>query len=398
MLLSDARASLLVVAGLFALVAGCGGDPTSPSGAGGGGGQGTGGGAATYDWGLPPGVPLPSVPADNPMSTVKVELGRRLFYDKRLSANQTQSCASCHKQDLAFTDGAPVALGSTGEHTPRGSMSLANVAYLTALTWGNPILDSLEEQALIPMFGETPPELGLAGKEGEMLDRLSAEPVYQDLFPRAFPEAEGPISLDHVLKAIAAFERSILSFRSPYDRYTYLGDPTGMSEAALRGKDLFFSEQLECFHCHGGFNFSDSVAHAGTTIKEVMFHNTGLYDIDGLGGYPAPNTGIHEITGLASDMGRFRAPTLRNVAITGPYTHDGTVATLAEMLDNYAQGGRVIASGPFAGDGTKNPYKSELITGFSLTDAERADVIAFLESLTDHELLTDPRYADPWAP
>lgn len=393
----------LVAAALIAVAGGgCGGgDPAATGGSGGsGGGSGGagGGGDGAYDWGLPAGIPAPLVPADNPMSAVKVELGRRLFYDKRLSGNQTQACASCHKQELAFTDGAAVATGSTGLHTPRASMSLVNVAYLTVFTWGNPLIDSLEKQALLPMFGEDPPELGLAGKDQEMLARLAEEPIYQDLFPRAFPEAEEPMSLDTVLKALAAFERSILSFRSPYDRYTYLGDPSGMSDAALRGRDLFFSEKLECFHCHGGFNFSDSVTHAGSTFTEVMFHNTGLYNIDGLGGYPAPNTGIHEITGIASDMGRFRAPTLRNVALTAPYTHDGTVASLEGMLDNYARGGRLITAGAEAGDGAQNPYKSGLIAGFDLTAAERADVVAFLQSLTDQEFLTDPRLSDPWNP
>lgn len=375
----------------------CGGGESAKAGGGSSGGSaGAGGEGAEYDWGLPIGVPRPTVPADNPMSAVKVELGRRLFYDKRLSGNETQSCGSCHFQDRAFTDGEAVATGSTGEHTPRGSMSLTNVAYLTVLTWGNPLLDSLEEQALIPMFGETPPELGLAGKEEEMLARLRAETLYQDLFPRAFPGAEEAISLDHVLKAIASFERSLLSFGSPYDRYAYRGDPTAMSESALRGKDLFFSEKLECFHCHGGFNFSDSIAHEGTTFKEVMFHNTGLYDIDGMGGYPPPNTGIHEVDGIPSHMGRFRAPTLRNIAVTAPYTHDGTVATLGEMLDNYARGGRLVPDGPYAGDGAKNPWKSGLIAGFDLSPEERADVIAFLQSLTDTEFLTDPRHSDPW--
>jgi cytochrome c peroxidase len=399
--MGNTRFTLCLGASL-ALAACGGGESAATGGAGGtgsGGTAGAGGGGVEYDWGLPIGVPRPNVPPDNPMSAVKVELGRRLFYDKRLSGNQTQSCGSCHLQDRAFTDGAAVATGSTGEHTPRSSMSLTNVAYLTVLTWGNPLLDSLEEQALIPMFGETPPELGLVGKEEEMLGRLRDEPVYQDLFPKAFPgSADGgePITLDHVLKAIASFERSLLSFRSPYDRYTYLGDPTAMSESALRGRDLFFSEKLECFHCHGGFNLSDSVAHEGTTFEEVMFHNTGLYDIDGMGGYPAPNTGIHEVDGIPSHMGKFRAPTLRNVAVTGPYTHDGTVQTLEEMLDNYARGGRLVTDGPYAGDGAKNPFKSGLIGGFDLSPEERADVVAFLESLTDTDFLTDPRHSDPW--
>ncbi|XXX73588.1 MbnH family di-heme enzyme [Sorangium sp. So ce134] len=401
-----------VLAALAALACACGDSEGTPGaggpsgegaggqggGDGGSGGGGAGGGdAGAFAWGLPPGFPVPKVPEDNPMSSAKVELGRRLFYDRRLSGNGTYSCGSCHVQELAFTDGLATAEGSTGQFHSRGSMSLANVAYLTTLTWGNPLLESLEEQALLPMFGETPVELGLAGMEDELFQRLRDEPLYQDLFPAAFPGDEDPIRLDTITKAIAAFERSLLSYRSPYDRYRYDGDPSGMSEAALRGMDLFFSEKLECFHCHGGFNLSDSVQHDGTTFTEVMFHNTGLYNIGGSGAYPEGNAGVYEISGNEADMGRFRAPTLRNIALTAPYMHDGSIETLEEVLDHYAAGGRTIEDGPNAGVGSQNKFKSELITGFDLTPEEKADVIAFLESLTDDEFLTDPRYADPWA-
>lgn len=276
-------------------------------------------------------------------------------------------------------------------------MSLANVGYLTALTWANPLIQSLEQQALLPMFGETPVELGLAGREDELFARLQAEPLYQELFPAAFPDEEDPIRLENVTRAIAAFERSLLSYRSPYDRYVYGGDPSGMSEAALRGKDLFFSEKLECFHCHGGFNLSDSVAHDGSTFTEVMFHNTGLYNIDGIGAFPPGNGGVVEITGVLGDMGRFRAPTLRNIALTAPYMHDGSVDSLQSALDHYTAGGRTSASGPYAGVGSASPYKSELIHAFDLTAPARADLIEFLESLTDHDFLNDARHADPWA-
>ncbi|KYF96997.1 cytochrome-c peroxidase, partial [Sorangium cellulosum] len=352
--------------------------------------------AGVYNWGLPPGFPVPKVPEGNPMSAAKVELGRRLFYDRRLSGNGTYSCGSCHLQELAFSDGLACAKGSTGQMHTRGSMSLANVAYLTTLTWGNPLIETLEEQALLPMFGETPVELGLAGREDEMIERLQDEPLYRDLFPEAFPGDGEPIRLDNITRAIGAFERSLLSYRSPYDRYRYDGDPSGMPEAALRGMDLFFSEKLECFHCHGGFNLSDSVQHDGTTFTEVMFHNTGLYNIGGSGAYPEGNAGVYEISGNEADMGRFRAPTLRNIAVTAPYMHDGSIETLEEVLDHYAAGGRTIESGPNAGVGSENRFKSELIRGFDLTAEEKADVIAFLKTLTDEAFLTDPRFADPW--
>lgn len=345
---------------------------------------------------LPEGYPKPQIPADNPLSADKVELGRRLFYDVRLSGNQTYSCATCHEQAKAFTDGRANALGSTEEVHPRGSMSIVNVAYYSALTWGNPLVTKLEEQALLPMFGEAPVELGLSGKEEELIARLEAEPVYTDLFQKAFPDEPDPITLDTITKAIASFQRVIISYRSPYDRYVYEHDASAVSDAALRGRDLFFSEKLECFHCHGTFNFSDSITYEGKKITEKMFHNTGLYNIGGTGAYPAGNGGVFEITGNPDDMGRFRAPTLRNIALTAPYMHDGSAATLDDVLDHYSAGGRTIASGEYAGEGSKNPYKSELINGFELTAQERADVIAFLESLTDDELAKDPRFSDPW--
>jgi cytochrome c peroxidase len=372
--------------------AGTGGGSSSGAASGGSGG----GDAIDYDWGLPPGYPKPAVPQDNPMSVEKVELGRRLFYDTRMSLNETQSCATCHEQDKAFTDGLANAVGSTMEIHPRSSMSIVGSGYLTVITWANPAMLELEKQGLVPMFGENPVELGLSGQEDLLLERLGAEAYYPPAFDAAFPEAQGEISLDTITKAIASFERAVISHRSPYDRYAYDGDPTGMSESALRGKDLFFSEKVECFHCHGGFNFSDSVSHEGTVIEEMMFHNTGLYNVDGTGAYPEGNQGVYEITGVDSDRGRFRAPTLRNIALTAPYMHDGSIATLDEVLDHYAAGGRTIASGPNAGVGSDNPYKSEFVSGFSLSAQERADLIAFLESLTDDELVRDPRWSDPW--
>ena len=345
---------------------------------------------------LPEGYPKPKLPKDNPLNADKVELGRRLFYDTRLSGNQTQSCASCHDQAKAFTDGRANAIGSTEEKHPRSSMSIVNVAYYSTLTWANPLVSELENQALLPMFGENPVELGLAGMDQELLSRLGAEPLYTDLFPKAFPEAEKALTLETITKAIAAFERSIVSYRSPYDRFTYEGDESALSASAKRGYDLFFSEKLECFHCHGTFNFSDSVTYEGKQLTEKMFHNTGLYNIGGTGAYPEDNTGVMAITGNPDDMGRFRAPSLRNIALTAPYMHDGSIATLDEVLDHYAAGGRTIESGPYAGVGSQNPGKSELINGFELTAEERADVLAFLESLTDEELTKDPRFSDPW--
>lgn len=348
-----------------------------------------------YQWTLPPGFPRPYVPADNPMTEAKVELGRHLFYDKRLSENQTQSCASCHKQSLAFTDGRATGLGSTGEDHPRSAMSLTNVAYLSTIGWANPSTLRLEDQAVVPIFGTDPIELGLRGKEELLFERLRAEPKYQELFGAAYPELEDKYTLTTLLHSLSAFERTMISGNSAYDRFV-AGDATALSEAANRGRELFNSERLECFHCHIGFTLQDSVLHACKTSPEIRFHNTGLYNIGDGGQYPEPNTGVHEISGRPQDMGKFRAPTLRNVALTAPYMHDGSIETLEEVLDHYAAGGRTISEGPYAGIGSQNPLKSSLIAGFEISDAEKADVIEFLKSLTDEAFTTDPRFANPW--
>ncbi|MCB9615612.1 MAG: di-heme enzyme [Sandaracinus sp.] len=349
----------------------------------------------SYVWALPEGFPEPRVPEDNPMSDAKVELGRHLFYDVRLSGNQTQSCASCHFQELAFTDALPVSVGSTGESTPRGAMSLVNVAYTPTLTWASPVLRHLEQQALVPMFGESPVELGLAGLEDELLARLRAEPRYAELFPSAFPDEDDPVSLDAVTKALAAFQRSLISADAPWDRYE-AGDTSAVSEAARRGGEFFFSEAGECFHCHGGFLFSSSVDHAGNVFDQATFQNNGLYDVDGRGAYPATNTGLYEHTAEPRDMGRFKPPTLRNVALTAPYMHDGSLATLDDVLDHYAAGGTVTTEGPNAGDGRTSPNKSLFVHGFTLDEGLRADLHAFLEALTDEGVRTNPRFSDPW--
>jgi cytochrome c peroxidase len=312
-----------------------------------------------FVWSLPTGFPEPCVPDDNPMSDAKVELGRRLFYDPRLSGNGTQSCASCHRPDLAFTDGRPRAVGSTGEWHPRGSQSLANVAYNAGFTWVEAGRRSLEDQALGPMYGEHPIELGTRGHEEEIAATLSSDASIAELFAAAFPGE--PIDEVRVRKAIAAFERTILSGDSAYDRFVWRDDREAMSEPARRGVALFFSDRLACSLCHAGFTFSGPVRFEGLAGEEPATHDTGL-------------------------GGRFRAPTLRNVAATAPYMHDGRFATLDEVVDYYAAGG------------SHAPGQSALVRGFALSPSERCDLVAFLESLTDPNFLSDSRFAAPARP
>jgi len=237
-----------------------------------------------------------------------------------------------------------------------------------------------------------------------MLARLRAERMYLDLFRSAFPAdaAEGdPIRFENVLRALASFERILISGNSPYDRLVYQGDETALGEPAWRGMRLFFSDRLACSKCHGGLNFSGPIAfedpgpraprapRADRTVEavKVELHNTALYDVDGRGAYPPGDTGLLRVTGERRDMGRFRAPTLRNIALTAPYMHDGSIPTLEEVLDHYAAGGRA---------GTASPYRDPLMKGFQLSGEERRDLLAFLEGLTDEKFVTDPRLSNPF--
>ena len=221
-------------------------------------------------------------------------------------------------------------------------MSLVNVAYRETFNWSNPTVPSLEEQALKPMFSTEPVELGV---DREALLRLiRSDPIYRDLFPRAFPGEADPFRIAAVTKAIASFERRILSGNSPYDRFHLHGDEGAIPEAAKRGEILFFLDYggPSCFRCHGGFDFSDAVDYVGKPHVAPAFHSTGLYNVAGeFLALPLPNIGLYEHTKSQADVGRFKAPTLRNIARTAPYMHDGSIATLGEVVDHYAAGGRM---------------------------------------------------------
>lgn len=353
-------------------------------------------GDASFDWRIPAWLPPPAVPADNPMSEAKVELGRHLFYDKRLSRDGSMACATCHEQHRAFTDARKVGVAFDGTHGKRNPMGLANVGYLPVLTWANPNLKLLERQALVPMFGDNPVEMGMAGLEQELFARLAADPVYPPLFRSAFPETGGAITLATLTRALAAFQRTLISANTPYDRYKYGRDDKAISDRAKRGEELFFSHRLECYHCHSGFNFTDNMRHARSGFAEVGFHNNGLYNIGGKGLYPPGGEGLGEFTGNVEDTGRFRTPSLRNVAVTAPYMHDGSIATLDEVLDHYSAGGRRIRSGPHKGDGRKSPYRDPLVVGARLSASEKAELKAFLDTLTDADFLSAPRFSNPW--
>jgi cytochrome c peroxidase len=339
--------------------------------------------APPWVWSLPPGFPEPFVPADNPMSAEKVALGERLFFDARLSWNESLSCAGCHDPELAFSDARAKPVGSADETLPRSSMSLLGAAWVAPYTWANPVLETLEEQALVPLFADAPLEIGLQRDTAAILGRFAADPAMAEAFAAAFPDDDDPIQTEAVVAALASYQRTLVGGDSAYDRLAYGGDAEAMSDAALRGMDLFFSERTECYHCHGGFLFTVGFRSAAQPGLANAFFNNGLYDVGGTGDYPAGNQGLFEFTANPADRGKFRPPSLRNVAVTAPYMHDGSIATLEDVVAHYMAGGRNVEDGPLAGDGRAHPNKDPLVAPRDLSAEERADLVEFLRALTD---------------
>ncbi len=307
-----------------------------------------------FDWRLPPGFPVPSVPADNRMSAAKVELGHRLFYEQRLSFNGAISCASCHMQRLGFTDGHRHAIGATGDAHPRSSMPLANVAYNSAFTWTDRKPHSLEEQMIQPLFNEHPIEMGLTAHESLVVGRIARDESYRQSFANAFADEAEPVTMPNIVRAIASFERTLISGRSPFDRYLFDDDAAAMTPGARRGMTLFFGSRTGCGGCHAGLTVGGSEAHYA-------------------------NTGVEK-----ESRQEFRVPSLRNIAVTAPYMHDGSLPTLEAVLEHYMAGGLHRGSGTDA-----------RIRPFELAPDERSDLIEFLQALTDREFLADSRFAQP---
>jgi cytochrome c peroxidase len=241
-------------------------------------------------------------------------------------------------------------------------MTLANVVYNASFGW-NERRWSLEAQAEVPMYNEQPIEMGLKGREIEVLARLTKNTRDIERFRMAFPAEESPVTVTNIIKAIASFERVLVSADSAFDRYLYQDDRSGMSPSARRGVELFFSNRLRCSECHGSVNLSGPTIFSGAMPPdpEAFFHDTGV----------------------SAKPGRFRAPTLRNIAVTAPYMHDGSIGTLKEVIQHYSRGGR------------PRPEKSGRVSGFAISAAETDDLIAFLESLTDQRFLTNPAFSNP---
>lgn len=311
-----------------------------------------------YDLRIPAGFPEPAIPEDNQLTNTRVELGRRLFYDPVLSLDSSVSCATCHFQHLAFADPAPLSEGVDGRTGLRNSPALFNLAYAESFFRDGGV-PTLELQVLAPISDENEMDNNIV----TVVERLQRIPAYVELCQEAYGRTPDPFCLT---RALAAFERTLISGDSRYDRHSYHGESGALNAAEIRGLNLFQSDALKCAECHSGFNFTNE-----------DFRNNGLKAV-------YPDTGRARITLDPADAGKFKVPSLRNVALTAPYMHDGSIATLGEVIDHYAAGGM----------GHRN--QDPLVAGFVLSDAEKADLIAFLESLTDEVFIRNPVFSDPF--
>ena len=319
----------------------------------------------------------------------RLELGRHLFYDTRLSVDGTRSCGICHEQAKAFSDGLIQSLGVHNAPIPFNSIALFNLAWKTEMTWNKQIED-VSTHMEIPLFSTSPLEMGMT--DALIEERLQRSEMYVDLFIEAFPDESEPITTSNTILAIADFSNSIVSGDSLYDRWV-LGEAE-INVDILEGLNLF--QEFGCDACHGGIFFDQPDPERTGVESRHGYFNTGLYNLENNGSYPIEAQGLYETTGQMADMGKFRVPTLRNLTYTYPWMHDGSEISLRHIIQSYASGGRQITSGPNQGDGRLNPYKSDLIDGFEITDTEINHLILFLESLNDDTLNQDTRWENPF--
>lgn len=307
-----------------------------------------------YNLVLPNGFPSMNIPADNALTERRVALGKMLFYDKGLSRDSSTSCASCHLQNHAFSDVFTKSTGIEGRTGMRNSPPLFNLGYHPYFFFDGGV-PTLELQILAPVQDVNEMDHDFL----QAVDRLAQNPTYQELGKIAYNRDFDAFVLT---RSIAAFERTLVSGNSAYDKYNN-GNTNAISESAKRGLALFNSERLSCNGCHSGFNFTD-----------YTFKNNGL-------AVAYADSGRMRVTALPEDRDKFKVPSLRNIALTAPYMHDGSIASLPQVIEHYNSGGAA------------NPHKDERIKPLQLTTQEKSDLLEFLYSLTDNEFITDPKFA-----
>lgn len=316
---------------------------------------------------VPRGLPLAEwrkrIPADNPLTPEKIKLGEALYFDKRLSADGTVSCATCHDPAIAFTDHNATAVGIRSGRNPRNAPTVLNAMFSANLFWDGRAR-SLEEQAKHPLVNAT--EMGMQNYEA-VVARVAGDPAYVASFRRAFKSA---ITIETIVKAIAAFERTQLSGNSPFDRFI-AGDRNAISAAQKRGWELFRTK-AQCIKCH--------VFRSGSPFfTDFDFHNTGA----GAHSEAATDLGRYSITKQRRDTGAFKTPTLRDIELTAPYMHDGSQKTLLDVVKFYNRGGE------------PNAYLDRRVLQLNLTDEEMNALVEFMRSLTSDEVLRRTQTAKP---
>ena len=303
---------------------------------------------------VPPGFPEPVFPAGNELTAARWALGKKLFYDPVLSRDSSLSCASCHHAAHAFSDTVAFSPGVGGLPGTRNAPTLANIAYHPYITREGGV-PTLEMQILVPIQEHNEFDFNIV----PIAARLLRDTAYVRRSREAYGRDPDPFV---ITRSIACFERTLISGQSRYDEYFFQGKNDALTAAEVRGMNLFFSAKTSCSECHGGFNFSN-----------YAFENNGLY-----ANYPDP--GRFRLTGLESDRARFKAPTLRNIALTAPYMHDGSLWTLEAVVEHYNAGGQA------------HPNKSARVRPLGLTTTEKADLVAFLRSLTDEKFVKNPKF------
>lgn len=307
-----------------------------------------------YDWQL---ATLPEVkyPKNNASTALRVRLGKRLFYDPILSIDSTVSCANCHQQRFAFADSTPVSFGVAGRAGVQNAPSLANVAYAPYVTRAGGV-PTLEMQVLVPLQEKHELSFNIV---------LAAERLQKDSLYRAWSEAAYQRSPDPfvITRALAAFERTLLSNNSAFDRYYYKKEKRALSSLAQKGFALFMSEKTQCSTCHPAPHFTN-----------FAFENNGLYEV-------YADSGRMRLTNLEADRALFKVPSLRNIAQTAPYMHDGSLANLEAVIEHYDKGGQ------------NNPQKNTKIQALNLSRQEKRALKFFLEALTDSMFLNNPAFA-----
>lgn len=306
---------------------------------------------------IPIGFPEVYFPADNPLSAESVRLGRLLFYDSAMSIDSSISCSSCHQLERAFTDGLAKSEGVEHRIGPRNSPSLANVAYQPYfLREGS--LPTLEQQVGVPIQEHAEFDFNIV----LLAERLASNEEYTTLSLEAYGQSLNAFT---ITRSIANFERTLLSGNSAYDQYSYQNKTSALNNAAKAGMELFFSDRLSCGTCHSGFNFSD-----------YSIRNNGLY-------LEFEDPGRFRFTLDSSDIGKFKVPALRNVELTAPYMHDGSLQDLESVIEHYNSGGK----------GHVN--QDTLIRSLNLTDPEKINLIQFLKSLTDWHFVINEKAFGP---